>query len=191
MPFWMGHARPVVALKLIPLWVRLAVLCVSSGIVSIAFFIFLLSPLLQKYTHEKRFALELAQQKEVCVKKLAVFVSAKADSEKQQGHAATSQLPVSTVSFHETVDFILASLHKNNVQCKAIQPLAEKKDSFFTKHYCKVNVKGSFHDIMHFLDDLKQSDHIVKFKSIRFDRWKDQGVRLQAVIRLINLYEAK
>ncbi|MBD3231722.1 hypothetical protein GF322_03595 [Candidatus Dependentiae bacterium] len=89
------------------------------------------------------------------------------------------------------LDITLSSLKKNNMECLHLEPKKNDDKNFYCKKYYVLNAKGLFKDAVLFLNELEKNIMGIKFKSIEFERKKNNKVVLIAKFRFLDFEDIK
>jgi hypothetical protein len=84
-----------------------------------------------------------------------------------------------------SIDSVLQNIKKYSLKCLDFKNAAKLKKSDCKKYYYDLKLKGSFSDIISFLNDTKLSNANLKFKLSNIDNQKNGEVIFSTKIRLV------
>jgi len=182
MAFWLREHRIIRASRLLSPRVKVMIIGTMWALCLAVCLGWLFLPLHKKLQHEQSARRDLLQQT-TAFQKVSNKLGA-LQLECKNLETESSLRDVKTASFHETIDFLVHSLRKHGILCKQLQPMHRKKYTVFDKEYCTMTLVGTFGQIITFLDEVKQSGRLIKFKTLDLKRWKDDAVKVTAFVRI-------
>jgi Tfp pilus assembly protein PilO len=88
------------------------------------------------------------------------------------------------------LDFVMATLKKNNLYCLKFNPYEHKQNEVCCKDYYLFKAKGKFVDIISFFNELEKSDCIIKFKDAKFERRGKSNILFETKIRVVKFLKS-
>ena len=106
-------------------------------------------------------------------------------SENEQLFAQFKEAISSGKALKNSLDFVLATLKKNNLCCMKFNPYDHKQKEFYHKDYYLLRAKGKFIDIVSFFNALEKANCLAKFEDAKFERKNKGNVLFETKIRVV------
>ena len=150
---------------------------------------FLYSPVISQIKNKTLLLDNMLKAKETFEIKLREFDAVAQDNKILENKFKEELLSNNALQYD--IDFVLNSLHTNDVRCLKFEPIETKQKSFYKKEYYHLQAKSSFENILNFLNILETENKILKFKTIEFERKKLGLILVSAKLRFVEFLNKK
>ena len=184
MPFWRKESKITLALRSVPTIRKKAIFGLVLLGASSFWAVFWLLPERTIYKSKKQQVTALATQ----AKALAAVVAKRDLLEVQHARLTqdVSQFSVSVGSLQETVSKLIHVMRQCGLSCRELKPLGTKQYEYHEKHVVSLGCKGSFHEVLRFLEEVEKPAYPVTIKSIVLRKARGGQLLLDAIIRVIS-----
>lgn len=184
MPFWRKESKITLALRSVPT-IRKKILFWTLLLGASGFWAtFWLLPERTIYKNKKQQVAALSTQ----VKALAAVVAKRQRLEVEHARLSqeVSQFSITVGSLQETVSKLIHVMRVCGLSCRELKPLGTKKYEHHEKHVVSLGCKGSFHEVLRFLEEVEKPAYPVTIKSIVLRKARGGQLLLDAIIRVIS-----
>ena len=184
MPFWRKESKITLVLRSVPTMRKKAIFLVLLLGASGFWATFWLLPERAIYKNKKQQGAALSTQ----AKALTAIVAKRQQLEVKHARLAqqVSQFSIAVGSLQETVSKLIHVMRVCGLSCRELKPLGTKQHEYYEKHVVSLGCKGSFHEVLRFLEEVEKPAYPVTIKSIVLRKARGGQLLLDAIIRVIS-----